>query len=227
MRNKKYVEVIYNEKDRPFSSYPKKFAKYLLNRFDLKKNSKFLEAGCGRGDFLNEFANLGLDAHGIDLSNLISTTFPEIKFQSVDLLKENIPYPDNHFDIIYSKSFIEHFYYPEKIFEEAYRVLKPNGLLITLTPEWNYIYKSFYEDFTHRTPFTKMSLKDIHLINNFKDIKIESFKQLPILWKDTIYKFPFEVMSELTRFLTPDYFRLKNKWIRFSKEIMILSSARK
>ena len=227
MRNKKYVEVIYNEKDRPFSSYPKKFTKYLLDRYDLKENSKFLEIGCGRGDFLNEFANLGLDAHGIDLSNLISTTFPEIKFQSVDLLSENLPYPDNYFDTVYSKSFIEHFYYPEKIFEEAHRVLKPNGLLITLTPEWNYIYKSFYEDFTHRTPFTRMSLNDIHLINNFKNIKIESFKQLPVLWNDTIYKFLFQTMSELTRFIIPDYFRLKNKWIRFSKEIMILSSAKK
>ncbi len=227
MRNKKYVEVIYNQKDRPFSSYPKKFTKYLFDRYDLKKDSKFLELGCGRGDFINEFSDLGLDAHGIDLSDLVSSTFPKIKFKCVDLLNDNLPYPDNYFDVIYSKSFIEHFYYPEKIFEESYRVLKPNGLIITLTPEWNFIYKSFYEDFTHRTPFTKISLKDIHLINNFKEIEVESFKQLPALWGDKIYKFPLFLLSELTRFFMPDYFRLKNKWIRFSKEIMILSSARK
>lgn len=227
MRNKKYVEVIYNEKDRPFTSYPKKFVRYIFDRYKFKEKSKLLELGCGRGDFINEFSNLGLDVHAIDLSDLITSKFPKIKFNCVDLLKENLPYPDNYFDVIYSKSFIEHFYYPEKVFEEAYRVLKPNGLIITLTPEWNFIYKSFYEDFTHRTPFTKMSLKDIHLINNFKEIEVESFKQLPVLWENKIYKFPLLLISELTRFLIPDHFRLKNKWIRFSKEIMILSTAKK
>lgn len=227
MRNKKYVEVIYNQKDKPLTSYPKKLAKYLFDRYELKEKSKFLELGCGRGDFINEFDNLGLDAHGVDLSDLVSNTYPKIKFKSIDLLKQDLPFPDNYFDVIYSKSFIEHFYYPEKIFEESYRVLKPNGILITLTPEWNFIYKSFYEDFTHRTPFTKISLRDIHLINNFKNVEVESFKQLPLLWKKSTFKFPLSILSEITRFFVPDYFRLKNKWVRFSKELMILSSARK
>ena len=30
-----------------------------------------------------------------------------------------MPYEDNFFDVIYSKSVIEHFYYPEKILKEA------------------------------------------------------------------------------------------------------------
>ncbi len=227
MSNKKYTEIIYNEYDKPITNYPKKFSKYIFNRYNLKSNAKFLELGCGRGDFLNEFKNLGLDSYGIDISDLTSKKFPEIKFKSIDLLNQDLPFSDNYFDIVYSKSFIEHFYYPEKIFQEAHRVLKPNGILITLTPEWNYIYKSFYEDFTHRTPFTKTSIRDIQLISNFKEIKIESFKQLPILWNNIILKIPFSILSELTRFLIPDYFRLKNKWVRFSKEIMILSSAKK
>lgn len=227
MRNKKYAEVIYNEKERPYSSYPKKLTKYLFNRYCFKERSKFLEIGCGRGDFLNEFSKLNLDVYGVDLSDITSKKFPEVKFKEINFLKENLSYPDNYFDIVYSKSFVEHFYYPEKIFEETYRVLKPGGLMITLTPEWKYIYKSFYEDFTHRTPFSKISLRDIHLINNFQNIKVESFKQLPILWENSIYRFPVAFFSELTRYLVPDHFRLKTKWVRFSKEIMLLSSAQK
>ena len=80
----------------------------------------------------------------------------------VDISKVPVPYSDNFFDIVFSKSFIEHFYYPEEIFKEAHRILKPSGILINLTPEWNYIYKSFYDDYTHRTPFTKKSLEEIH-----------------------------------------------------------------
>ena len=31
------------------------------------------------------------------------------------------------------------------------------------------------------------------------------------------------IFSEITRILIPDYFRTKNKWFRFSKELMLLS----
>ena len=227
MTNKKYTEIIYNEHDKPITNYPKKFSKYIFNRYNLKSNSKFLELGCGRGDFLNEFKNLGLDCYGVDISDLTSKKFPEIKFKSIDLLNEKLPFQDNYFDIIYSKSFIEHFYYPEKIFEEAHRVLKPSGLLITLTPEWNYIYKSFYEDFTHRTPFTNVSLRDIHEMSGFKDIQVESFKQLPIIFEEKHFSEIFSFFSFLTRILVPEKFRMKTKWIRFSKEIMLLSTAKK
>jgi hypothetical protein len=106
--------------------------------------------------------------------------------------------------------------------------LKPSGIFINLTPEWKYIYRSFYDDFTHRTPFTKKSLEDIYALTGFKNVKVQSFKQLPVLWNNNfIIKFFFNLFSEVTRILMPDYFRLKIKWIRFSKEIMLISSGKK
>ena len=59
------------------------------------------------------------------------------------------------FDVIFSKSLVEHFYYPEKIYQEMHRVLKNGGIIITMTPDWEINYKTFYEDYTHRTPFSK------------------------------------------------------------------------
>ena len=98
------------------------------------------------------------------------------------------------------------------------------GIFINLTPEWKYIYRSFYDDYTHRTPFTKKSLQNIYLINGFKNVKVNSFKQLPVLWSDNyLIKFFFSVLSEITLIIIPDSFRMKYKWIRFSKEIMLLS----
>ncbi len=227
MSQSKYLETIYNENSTPFTDYPKKLISYLFNRFKMNKNQKLLELGCGRGEFLNEFVKCGLEVHGVDISDYSENFFSELNFKKVDMENEKLPYQDNYFDFIYSKSFIEHFYYPEKIFKEAYRVLKPGGIIITLTPEWQYIYKSFYEDFTHRVPFTKVSLKDIHSMNNFNSINVESFIQLPILFKKNFNSKIYLILSILTRILVPDYFRMRNKWIRFSKEIMLLSSARK
>ena len=168
-----------------------------------------------------------MEGHGIDFSNFAIKHCPKARINVIDIEKENIPYPDNTFDVVFSKSFVEHFYYPEKIFNEAYRVLKPGGTIITLTPEWQYIYKSFFEDFTHRTPFTNISLKNIQAMSGFKDIKVESFKQLPILFENSLFSKIFSFFSFLTRILVPEKLRMKNKWIRFSKEIMLLSVSRK
>lgn len=225
MTNPKYIDVVYSSKNKPFTNYPSKLINYLIKKFCINSDSSVLELGCGRGEFLNEFTNNKMKGFGIDISNYAANFCKNSEIKVVDITKENIPYPDNSFDVVFSKSFIEHFYYPENIFKEAYRVLKPSGVLINLTPEWPYIYRSFYEDFTHRTPFTKKSLHDIYLMSGFKNVKVESFKQLPILWYNNFFiKNLFKFFSEMTRIFTPDYFRLKYKWIRFSKEIMLLSA---
>ena len=228
MTDSKYIEIVYSSKNKPFTNYPEKLIKELVKKFNLKSNSKILELGCGRGEFLNEFSKLGMNSFGVDVSDYAINLCKNAEIKVLDITKNPLPYDDNSFDIVFSKSFIEHFYYPEQIFKDTLRVLKPSGIFINLTPEWNYIYKSFYEDFTHRTPFTKKSLKDIYLITGFSDVNVESFKQLPILWYNNILIRHFlKILSEITRLLVPDYFRMKFKWIRFSKEIMILSSGKK
>ena len=155
MTDSKYIDVVYSVNKKPFTSYPGKLIKYLTDKYNLKKDAKILEMGCGRGEFLNEFTKLGMNGFGIDLSNYADKFCENAEIKIVDITKEKIPYQDNSFDVVFSKSFIEHFYYPEKIFQEAYRVLKPAGVFINLTPEWKHIYRSFYDDYTHRTPFTK------------------------------------------------------------------------
>ena len=77
-------------------------------------NPIVLELGCGRGEFLNEFVKNGLEGHGVDLSDYSKNFFSNLNFKKVDMDNEKLPYEDNFFDIIYSKSFIEHFYHPER-----------------------------------------------------------------------------------------------------------------
>ena len=114
-------------------------------------------------------------------------------------------------------------YYPEKLFAELYRVLKPGGTIITLCPDWEYNVKCYYEDFTHRTPFTITSLRDIQLIHGFDQIECERFIQLPIVWKYPIVN----ILAFLVRWLTPSTVKKYFKFVRFSKEIMLLSTSTK
>ena len=225
MSSPNFVEV--TNATYPLTQYPSKLVNYLIKRCDLKDKSKILEIGCGRGEFLNEFINQGLDGFGADISNYAKSFCPNASITTIDLENERLPYRDNEFDVIYSKSFFEHVYYPERIFAESYRVLKPGGKIITMVPEYTYISDTFYDDYSHRTPWTKTSMELIHQVSNFKDIKVESFKQLPILWKKSPFTIIVKFISFLTRIFIPSFFKNKSKWVRFSKEIMLLSIASK
>lgn len=220
-----YVEVVYNEADRPLTEYPQQLANYLFNRYGINKGSNFLDIGCGRGEFLKGFINCGVKGYAVDQSSVAHKYCPEAELRNSDIENDGIPYPDNFFDVVYSKSVIEHFHYPEKLIREMYRVLKPGGLAITLCPAWEYNYRIYFEDYSHRTPFMLESLRDIQLIHGFEDVQVEFFRQLPSTWYGRAgLTIP---LAEITRLLSPFQLKKRSKWVRFSKEIMLLSSARK
>ena len=85
------------------------------------------------------------------------------------------------------------------------------------------MYKYFYEDYSHRTPFTVESLNYIQKVSGFENIKTSSFRQLPVIWK---YNFLI-LFAEITRILSPSFLSKKFKWVRFSKEVMLLSYSQK
>lgn len=216
-----YVAVVYNEGDRPFTQYPDKLARYLSTRYKFPKGSRILDLGCGRGEFLRGFIRCGLKGYGVDQSSIAKSICPEAEILQSDLENESLPYEDSFFDYVYSKSVLEHFYYPEKLVMEIYRIVKPGGLVITMVPDWETVYKTFYEDYTHRTPFTANSLRDIFLIHGFDDVKVEKFKQLPFLWT-----LPFlNPFCSFVAFIAPRFLRSRSKLVRFSQEIMLLASA--
>jgi len=220
-----YVDVVYNINERPLTKYPLLLAKYLFERYKIRKGDKFLDIGCGRGEFLKGFIDCGVSGHAVDRSSAAQKYCPDAELLIADIENEGIPYPDNFFDVVYSKSVIEHFYYPENLIKEMHRVLKPGGLAITLCPAWEYNYRIYFEDYSHRTPFMLESLRDIQLIYDFEKVQVEFFRQLPSTWGEK--KFLALPIAEIVRLFAPFKLKKHSKWVRFSKEIMLLSSARK
>ena len=213
---KNYLSVVYDEKSHPYNDYPKKLCAYLFQSFGLKQGMKMLEPGCGRGEVLKNFKELGLEVVGMDISPEATKFDNGLDVKLCDIENEALPFDDNTFDVIYSKSFIEHLYYPERYLEEAYRVLKPNGILLTLTPDWEVNYKKYFDDFTHRTPFTQTSLINAYKMYGFNNVNVYKFRQLPIVWK-------YPILNNFCAFIAPFVpVRTKVPFLRWSRELMLI-----
>lgn len=194
-----YLDVTYDENEKPRTDFPFNLAKHIVDRFHLKKNSKILDVGCGRCEILDAFNQLGLDISGVDASERIRVFAPKdiSKLEILNFSKENIPFDDDEFDVIFTKSVIEHIHDPTLLMKEILRILKPGGIFISLTPEWASQMKTFYDDPTHVHPYQPKGLKDLLILSEFKDVHAEIFYYHELLWSSSFCRFFASVLRKL------------------------------
>jgi len=105
----------------------------------IQKSSAILELGCGTGDLIEQLAEIGGRTAGIDFSeNMIriaSERFSHIEFKVADA--ESVPFQNDEFDVVVCNYTAHHFARPQKVFEEARRVLKPGGCAVVVMPIQN------------------------------------------------------------------------------------------
>jgi SAM-dependent methyltransferase len=208
-------------KKTPLTNYPSKLAGYVFELADLKPSMKFLDIGAGRFEMARGFKQLGLDVTGLD-SSVEAETYA--RNANVEFFKhefaapEPLPFASESFDVVFSKSFIEHMKDPTFFLSECNRILKPKGKVIILTPDWEANTKIFYDDVTHVKPFTRESLEQILLLCNFKNNKVFRFRQLPLSWKYKSYKFISVIIAPFVPV------RTKITFLRWSRELMLYGS---
>jgi len=96
-----------------------------------------IEAGCGLAQWVVFLQRGGHDIVGVDFSlpALVSAkhAFPDIELLQCDVRR--LPFPDGRFGIYMSLGVVEHFEGgPDKVLQEAVRVLRPHGLLLIAVP---------------------------------------------------------------------------------------------
>lgn len=96
---------------------------------------RILDVPAGHGAFAQELLKLGYG--NMDCLDIAADTFvlrhDQVRFRQHDVIHP-LPFPDAHFDYVFSIEGIEHFENPWVFVNELCRVLKPGGRLFISTP---------------------------------------------------------------------------------------------
>jgi hypothetical protein len=175
----------------------KEISRY-LDRFIISRNS-LLELGPGYCDFVNN-ANF-TTKYVIDSSEDVrALADPTVKVLISDL--DNVNEFPAELDLVLCSNIFEHL--PLDVFERTLNkisaALSEDGLLIVIQPNFKYAFKTYFDDFTHQTIFTDMSLASHLRANGFEIVKIKP-KFLPYSMRNISPLIP----SILIRFLVRTY----------------------
>jgi SAM-dependent methyltransferase len=178
----------------------RKADKYLTTQllYHLKpiKSGKYLDIGCGTGNYTNELQKKGFQFIGIDPSKEMLEK-AKLKNNKIDWRigsAENIRLPQNYVDGIVASLTIHHWTHLKSGFSELHKVLKPNGSIVifTATPKqmkgyWlNHYFPEMLADSIDQMPtFKKVQLA--MKISGFELIQTEKYLIKPDLEDQFLY----------------------------------------
>jgi SAM-dependent methyltransferase len=104
-------------------------------------SQRLLDFGCGPGNYSVQFAHVGYDVYGFDISpkNIVTATALADKYglsnrtHFAEGVAEALAYPDAYFDVIAGIDILHHVEIGDAI-RECMRVLKPSGLAVFKEP---------------------------------------------------------------------------------------------
>jgi O-antigen chain-terminating methyltransferase len=143
------------------------------------KERIILDAGCGRGEWLELSKDEKLVARGVDINRMLVESCTETGLDAVQ--SEIIDYlqtlKDNSIGAVTAFHLIEHLPYEVclRFFDESLRVLKPGGLVIFETPNPENIQVgacNFYLDPTHLNPLPAKTVKFLAESSGFTGVSI-------------------------------------------------------
>lgn len=147
----------------------------LYYRMFFKNGQKLLDIGCSVGNLLVQNPKHSV---GIDIDN---DQLKICKKRGLNCMNHNIerglPFPGKHFDAVNCRHIIEHVENPMFLLREIHRVLKPKGKLVMLTPDIKVVKEHFWDEHTHKRPFTIESLERSAYDAGFRNYSVYPFPE--------------------------------------------------
>lgn len=204
-----YIErpVNYGLLERPQSVYSD-YANFIANIIK-QKNRKILDIGSGTWRIPDSIAEygfkevVGLDYFSEEKILEYSAKLTNKNARLVSYQGDTIPFENEYFDAVSSLCVLEHIIFVDNFLKEIHRVLKPNGYVIILCPNWsgiNVYITGLIHILTKKDRFWQL--------NNFFDAFSGIFRSLIWYFENLISKEPRFILI---------YPRMKNGKIDFER----------
>jgi SAM-dependent methyltransferase len=99
---------------------------------------RVLDLGCGNGNVVRGWLDMGFDAYGCDFrfkpGPEVETLVQSGRLASIGTHPYHLPYPDSHFDLLLTNQVMEHVSDYEATLAEIHRVLKPHRYCLHIFP---------------------------------------------------------------------------------------------
>lgn len=140
-----------------------------------RKDYVVCDIGAGNSPYYSIFQNVLSEYYAVDYKE----SLPKVekrKIIQVEGVAENIPLKENFCDIVLSNQVLEHVLDAEKSIGEAFRILKPNGVIIGSVPHLSPIH---LEPYDYRR-YTMLGLK--------KELEKAGFKEVIVEGNGSVFK---------------------------------------
>jgi ubiquinone/menaquinone biosynthesis C-methylase UbiE len=147
----------------------KAICEYLQN--EISSHSVVVDLGSGFCDFINQIS--ASKKYAVD-SNPESMQYcaSDVEFLQSDVTSLNLE--TNSVDVVFASNLLEHLHDDElqQTFSEVNRVLRKNGKIILIQPNYYYAYREYWDDYTHVKAFTHTSLADFLTSKDYRVKKV-------------------------------------------------------
>jgi SAM-dependent methyltransferase len=162
--------------------------KYYFSRL-ISPKSCVLDLGCGHGDFINSVhaqRRIGLDlwdgcvqylAPGVEPIVGSVTDLHEIEDASVDFA-----FASNLFEHLTQTDFVA-------VLDALRQKLSPDGTLNILQPNYRYAYREYFDDYTHVSVYSHISLADLLAAHGYEVLDVKP-RFLPLTVKSRLPVWP-------------------------------------
>jgi SAM-dependent methyltransferase len=170
-----------------------------------------LDVGAGYCTFINNAAaarRVAVDIH----PRLREYAAPEVETIHASA-SDLAPLSDEMFDVVFASNLLEHLTRKDigLALGEFRRVLRSGGRLILIQPNFRLCAKKYFDDYTHLTPISDRSMRDLLAVAGFRIVRVEP-RFLPLTLKGRGGNLPF---------LIPFYLRLP--WRPFAGQMLFIA----
>ena len=140
-------------------------------------NLRVLDCGAWNGWFLSYRSPAIAQRIALDFDAHFG---PELLAQGIDFVLADMergyfPLSSNTLDVVAMTSTLEHLATPEHVAKEIHRILKPGGIAFITVPDIRKYKFEFWNDVTHKRPFTDKSLRFLFESHGLETLELSPY----------------------------------------------------